>query len=165
MLLEQVQEVAAARLGRRNRSDYRQMGLAGTNLEGVEGRNRTSQRCSWAVIASALVLALVWGSVPPGLHSNAAPCQTAKLMFELVMMTSARSKATAENHRTPPNETATEAATVTFSPKTVVKWKHRESNTLIVTLNQHDYCHRPALCIAFHPDYRERAEFFETTRV
>jgi hypothetical protein len=65
------------------------------------------------------MLTLVWGSVPPSLHSNAAPHQTPYFMFELAIFTSAINTAIAETQRTPPNEAANVAVTVTLSPKSV----------------------------------------------
>lgn len=43
-------------------------------------------------------------------------------MFEFATRTSVRIRLKAEDQSTPPNEIATAAATVTFSPKTVLAW-------------------------------------------
>ena len=65
---------------------------------------------------------LVWGSVLPSLHNNAAPHHTHKLMLEFAIITSSISTAIKETQRTPPNEAATVAETVTLSPKIVLSY-------------------------------------------
>ena len=100
-----------------------ELGGDGPNRGGAEGRIRTSRR---SLLAQESVLAnyaaLAWRRGPPtGLRRNAAPNHTLlHNMPGFVISPPNATNNTAEKIPTPPSETATDAATDTFTAKLVV---------------------------------------------
>jgi hypothetical protein len=71
--------------------------------------------------SSALIL-VRGGAVNPVLHSNATPHQTPKCLLSERFINTSASVSTVAMLTTPPNETATDAAMVAFTPKTTTEY-------------------------------------------